>query len=77
MIFQLYRLHAYYAVLVPRLAGRCHNYYVIVALTSVAPGLLDVYKEEIDVFSNKLVSILSQNSKYNYAINLEEGKTLL
>ena len=25
MIFQLYRLHACYAVLVPRLAGRCHK----------------------------------------------------
>jgi len=43
----------------------------------MAPGLPDIYKEEIDVFSNKLVSMLPQNSKYNYAINLEEGRTLL
>ncbi len=43
----------------------------------MAPSLLDIYKEEINIFSNKLASILSQNSKYNYAINLEEGKTLL
>ena len=41
----------------------------------MAPGLLDIYKEEIDIFSNKLVSTLSQNSKYNYVIDLEEGKT--
>ena len=40
-------------------------------------GLPDAYKEEIDVFFNKLVSILPQNSKYNYAIDLKEGKTLL
>ena len=53
------------------------HYYAIVALTSVAPSLLDIYKEEIDVFSNKLVSILPQNSKYDHAIDLEEGKTLL
>ena len=38
------------------------------------PGLPDIYKEEINVFSNKLASILPQNSKYDYAINLEEGK---
>ena len=43
----------------------------------MAPSLLDIYKEEIDVFSNKLASMLLQNSKYNYAIDLEEGKTLL
>jgi len=42
----------------------------------MASGLPKVYKEEIDVFSNELVSILPQNSKYNYAINLKEGKTL-
>ena len=41
----------------------------------MAPGLLDIYKEEIDIFSNKLASTLSQNSKYNYMIDLEEGKT--
>jgi len=43
----------------------------------MAPSLLEVYKEEINVFFNKLVSILPQNSKYNYIINLKEGKTLL
>ena len=43
----------------------------------MAPSLLDIYKEEIDVFSNELVSILSQNSKYDYTIDLEEGKTPL
>jgi hypothetical protein len=42
----------------------------------MAPSLLDIYKEEINIFSNKLVSILSQNSKYDYTIDLEEGKTL-
>jgi len=52
-------------------------YYIIVASTSIAPGLPDIYKEEINVFSNKLASILPQNSKYDYAIDLEEGKTLL
>jgi hypothetical protein len=41
----------------------------------VAPGLPDVYKEEINIFSDELASTLSQNSKYNYAIDLEEGKT--
>ena len=43
----------------------------------MAPGLLEVYKEEINIFSNKLVSMLPQNSKYDYVINLEEGKTPL
>ena len=43
----------------------------------MAPSLLDIYKEEINIFSNELVNILSQNSKYNYMIDLEEGKTLL
>jgi hypothetical protein len=43
----------------------------------MAPSLLDIYKEEINIFSNKLASTLLQNSKYNYIINLEEGKTLL
>jgi len=42
----------------------------------VAPGLPDIYKEEINIFSNKLVSILPQNSKYDHIIDLEEGKTL-
>ena len=51
-------------------------YYIIVALTSVASSLLDIYKEEINIFSNKLVNTLLQSSKYNYTINLEEGKTL-
>ena len=39
--------------------------------------LSDVYKEEINVFFNKLGSILLQNFKYNYVINLKEGKMLL
>ena len=43
----------------------------------MAPSLLDIYKEEINIFSNELASILLQNSKYDYAIDLEEGKTLL
>jgi len=47
----------------------------MVALTSIAPGLPDIYKKEINIFSNKLVSMLPQNSKYNHAINLEEGRT--
>ena len=34
MTFQLYRLHACYAVLVPRLTGRCHIY-----LRAPKPGL--------------------------------------
>jgi len=53
------------------------HYYVIIILTFVDFGLPDVYKEEINIFSNKLASILLQNFKYNYAIDLEEGKTLL
>ena len=43
----------------------------------MAPSLSDIYKEEINVFSNKLVSILPQSSKYNYIIDLKEGKTPL
>jgi len=43
----------------------------------MAPSLLDIYKEEINIFSNELVNILPQNSKYDYAIDLEEGKILL
>ena len=39
-------------------------------------GLPDIYKEEINIFSNKLASILLQNSKYNYIIDLKESKTL-
>jgi len=50
-------------------------YHAIIALTSVASGLLEVYKEEINIFFNKLASILPQNSKYNYIIDLKEGKT--
>jgi len=42
----------------------------------MALSLPDIYKKEINVFSNKLASILPQNSKYNYAIDLKEGKTL-
>ena len=42
----------------------------------MAASLLDTHKEEIDIFSNKLANTLSQNSKYNYTIDLEEGKTL-
>ena len=40
-------------------------------------SLLNAYKKEINIFFNKLVSIPPQNSKYNYVIDLEEGKTLL
>jgi len=47
----------------------------MVTLTSVDPSLLDIYKEEINVFFNKLASILPWNSKYDYTINLEKGKT--
>ena len=43
----------------------------------MAPSLLDIYKEEINIFSNKLANTLLQSSKYNYIIDLEEGKTLL
>jgi len=41
----------------------------------MASGLPEVYKEEINVFFNKLASILPQNSKYDHTIDLEEGKT--
>jgi len=34
------------------------HYHVIVASTSVDPSLPNIYKEEIDVFSNELASIL-------------------
>ena len=40
-------------------------------------NLLDIYKEEINIFFNKLISILPQNFKYDYIINLKEGKTPL
>jgi len=33
-------------------------YYIIVALISIDPSPLDIYKEEINIFSNKLASIL-------------------
>ena len=48
----------------------------MVALTFIDSDLLNIYKEEIDVFFNKLVSILLQNSKYDYIINLKESKML-
>jgi len=40
-------------------------------------NLLNIYKEKINVFFNKLASILPQNFKYNYVIDLEKGKILL
>ena len=40
-------------------------------------NLLNIYKEKINVFFNKLASILQQNFKYNYTINLKEDKILL
>jgi len=40
-------------------------------------NLLNIYKEEINVFFNKLINILPQNFKYNYVINLKESKILL
>ena len=40
----------------------------------MAPNLLDVYKEEINIFSNKLISLLLQNSKHDHAINLKRDK---
>ena len=49
----------------------------MVASTSIGFDLLDIYKEEINVFFNKLVSILPQNSKYDYVINLKKSKTPL
>jgi len=47
----------------------------MVALTSISFNLLSIYKEEINIFLNKLANMLLQNSKYNYVINLEKGKT--
>ena len=53
-------------------------YYSRRGYISIAPQRRKGYtKKKINIFSNKLASILLQNSKYNYAINLEEGKTLL
>ena len=46
----------------------------MVTSTSVGFNLLDVYKEEIDIFFNKLASILLQNSKYDHIINLKKNK---
>ena len=47
----------------------------MVASTSAGSDLPDVYKEEIDVFSDELASVLQQNSEYDHAIDLKEGKT--
>ena len=43
-------------------------------MTSTGFDLPDIYKEEIDIFSDELASVLQQNSEYDYAINLKEGK---
>ena len=45
----------------------------MVALTFVGFSLLKVYKKYANIFSKELVSMLQQNSKYNYIIDLEEG----
>ena len=47
--------------------------YLLVRLHVLGPGLLEVYKKYTDIFSKELASILPQNSKYDYAIDLEEG----
>jgi hypothetical protein len=39
----------------------------------MGPSLLEVYKKYTNIFSKELASIIQQNSKYNYVINLEEG----
>ena len=49
----------------------------MVILIFMAPSLPDIYKKEIDVFFNKLASLLLQNSKYNHAINLKKSKISL
>ena len=41
----------------------------------MGPGLPEVYKKYTDIFSKELASILPQNSKYDYTIDLEEGQT--
>ena len=66
-----------FTIYVPRVRDSCTSYTTetIDYLTSIAPSLLDIYKEEINIFSNKLANTLSQNSKYDYTIDLEEGKT--
>ena len=38
-------------------------------------GPPDAYKKYINIFLDELANILLQNFKYNYAINLEKGKT--
>ena len=40
-------------------------------------SLPEVYKKYANIFSKELASILQQNSKYDYTINLEEGQILL
>ena len=45
----------------------------MVASTSVGPSLLEVYKKYTDIFFKELASILPQNFKYDYAIDLEKG----
>jgi len=45
----------------------------MVALTFIGFSLLKVYKKYINIFFKELVSILLQNFKYNYIINLKEG----
>jgi len=36
-------------------------------------SLPEVYKKYTNIFLEELASILPQNSKYNYAIDLEKG----
>ena len=49
----------------------------MVTLTFIGSSLLKVYKKYTNIFSKELASVLQQNSKYNYVINLEEGQTPL
>jgi len=45
----------------------------MVVLIFVGLNLLKVYKKYTNIFSKELVSILPQNFKYNYTIDLEKG----
>ena len=46
----------------------------MVTSTFIGSGLPEVYKKYANIFSKELASVLQQNSKYDYAIDLEEGQ---
>ena len=64
-------------VLKKRINRRPYLRHTIVTLTFIGLSLLKVYKKYTNIFSKKLASIIQQNFKYNYIINLKKGQILL